>query len=82
MIRAHVEAGYDLQKIHPGVSRETWDHMVAVAQPMGFTYSGHVPADVGLVHAIETGMSTVDHLDGYIQAIASDDVQAQVNAGP
>lgn len=81
LVRAHVEAGYDLQKIHPGVSRDTWDHMVAVAQPMGFTYSGHVPADVGLVHAIETGMSTVDHLDGYIQAIAADDVQAQVNAG-
>ena len=82
LVRAHVEAGYDLQKIHPGVSRETWDHMVAIAQPMGFTYGGHVPADVGLVHAIETGMSTVDHLDGYIQAVASDDVQAQVSAGP
>ena len=82
LIRAHVQAGYDLQKIHPGVSREAWDHMVAVAQPLGFTYSGHVPADVGLVHAIETGMSTVDHLDGYIQAVASDDVQAQVSAGP
>ena len=40
-----------------------------------------MPADVGLVHAIETGMSTVDHLDGYVQAIASDDVVSQVNAG-
>ena len=82
LIRAHVEAGYDLQKIHPGVPLEAWDHMVDVAQAAGLTYSGHVPADVGLVHAIETGMSTVDHLDGYIQAIVSDDVQAQVSAGP
>lgn len=82
LIRAHVEAGYDLQKIHPGVPLEAWDHMVEVAQAAGLTYSGHVPADVGLVHAIETGMSTVDHLDGYIQAIVSDDVQAQVSAGP
>ena len=81
MVRAHVEAGYDLQKIHPGVPRDSWDRMVEVAQAAGFTYSGHVPADVGLVHAMETGMSTVDHLDGYIQAIASDDVQAQVNSG-
>ena len=81
MVRAHVEAGYDLQKIHPGVSLETWDHMVQVAQAVGLTYSGHVPADVGLVHAIETGMSTVDHLDGYVNAIASDDVQAQVSVG-
>ena len=81
MVRAHVEAGYDLQKIHPGVSLATWDHMVEIAQAAGLTYGGHVPADVGLVHAIETGMSTVDHLDGYVQAIASDDVQAQVSVG-
>ena len=81
MVRAHVEAGYHLQKIHPGVSRATWDRMVEVARDVGLTYGGHVPADVGLVHAIETGMSTVDHLDGYVQAVAPDDVQAQVNAG-
>ncbi len=81
LIRAHSEAGYDLQKIHPGVPLAAWDRMAAVAREVGLTFGGHVPADVGLVHAIETGMSTVDHLDGYIQAIASDDVQAQVNAG-
>lgn len=81
MIRDHSAAGYDLQKIHPGVSLETWDHMAAVAAEVGLTYGGHVPADVGLVHAIETGMSTVDHLDGYVQAVASDDVVAQVNTG-
>ena len=81
MIRDHSRAGYDLQKIHPGVSLETWDHMVEVAGEVGLTYGGHVPEAVGLVHALETGMSTVDHLDGYVQAIASDDVVSQVNAG-
>ena len=82
LVRAHKDAGYDLQKIHPGVSRETWDRMVEVAAEVEITYGGHVPADVGLVHAVETGISTVDHLDGYVQAMASDDVQAQVGAGP
>lgn len=81
LIRAHAKAGYHLQKIHPGVPMAAWDRMAEVAEEEGITFGGHVPADVGLVHAIETGMSTVDHLDGYIQAIASDDVQAQVNAG-
>ena len=81
LVRAHREAGYDLQKIHPGVARETWDHMVTVAEQVGLTFGGHVPADVGLVHAIETGMSTVDHLDGYVQAVASADVVSQVNVG-
>jgi imidazolonepropionase-like amidohydrolase len=81
LVRAHAAAGYDLQKIHPGVSRATWDHMVEVAREAGMTFGGHVPADVGLVHAIETGMSTVDHLDGYVVAVAADAVQSQVNAG-
>ena len=81
LIRTHAEAGYHLQKIHPGVPLEAWDRMAEVAGEVGITFGGHVPADVGLVHAMATGMSTVDHLDGYVQAIASDDVQAQVNAG-
>lgn len=81
LVRAHAAAGYHLQKIHPGVSRATWDHMVAVAEEVGLTFGGHVPADVGLVHAMETGMSTVDHLDGYVQAVASPGVVAQINSG-
>jgi len=81
LVRNHKAAGYDLQKIHPGVSLATWDHMVDVAEEVGLTFGGHVPSDVGLVHAIETGMSTVEHLDGYVQAVASDDVVSQVNTG-
>jgi len=81
LIRTHAEAGYDLQKIHPGVSRESWDRMVEAAREVGLTFGGHVPTDVGLEHALETGMSTVDHLDGYVRAVAGDAVQSQVNAG-
>lgn len=81
LIREHAAAGYDLQKIHPGVSRESWDRMVAAAEEVGLTFGGHVPSDVGLEHAIRTGMSTVDHLDGYVQAVAAEDVVAQINTG-
>jgi hypothetical protein len=81
LMRAAKESGYDLMKIHPGIPLDAWDRMAEVAEEVNLTFGGHVPADVGLVHAIETGMSTVDHLDGYVQAIASDNVQAQVNAG-
>jgi imidazolonepropionase-like amidohydrolase len=55
--------------------------MVEVAREVGLTYGGHVPAEVGLVHAIETGMSTVDHLDGYVEAVAADEVVSQINTG-
>ena len=81
LLRANAAAGYDLQKIHPGVPVAAWDHMVDVAREVGLTYGGHVPADVGLVHAIETGMSTVDHLDGYVEAVAADEVVSQINTG-
>jgi hypothetical protein len=81
LVRAHAAAGYDLQKIHPGVPLPAWDRMVEVAEEVGLTFGGHVPADVGLVHAMQTGMSTVDHLDGYVRAVAPPGVTSQINAG-
>lgn len=73
MIRSAAAAGYDLQKIHPGVSRAAWDRMVEVAREVGITYGGHVPADVGIEHALATGISTVDHMDGYLEDARRDD---------
>ncbi len=81
LVRAHAAAGYDLQKIHPGVSLVTWDRMATVAREVGLRFGGHVPEDVGLVHALETGMSTVDHLDGYVEAVTSGEVMAKVAMG-
>ena len=37
------------------------------AKEVGLEFSGHIPADVGLVRAIDRGQKTVDHLDGYIE---------------
>ena len=70
LVRDAAAAGYDLQKIHPGVSRATWDHMVRVAREVGLPWGGHVPAAVGVEHALRTGMTTVDHVDGYLEAAA------------
>ncbi len=75
LVRAHQAAGYDLLKIHPGVSLEVWDRMVEVAREVGITYAGHVPTEVGIHHAIETGMSTVDHFDGFLQATRREGVE-------
>jgi imidazolonepropionase-like amidohydrolase len=81
MIRIHEAMGYDLQKIHPGVPLPTWDRMVQAASEVGLTFGGHVPADVGLERALATGMSTVDHLDGYVVAAASTEVRGRLAAG-
>lgn len=63
------EAGYDLLKIHPGVSREAFDTLVATARRVGIPFAGHVPQDVGIARAIEARYATIEHLDGYIEAI-------------
>ncbi len=74
LVRAHHEAGYDFLKIHPGVPLESWNRMVEVAQEVGITYAGHIPAAVGIEHAVATGMATIDHLDGYLEATRREDL--------
>ena len=81
LVRQHQAGGYDLLKIHPGIPLDAWDRLTATAQEVGISYAGHVPADVGLFHALETGMTCVDHLDGYVEAIDAPALQARLEAG-
>lgn len=62
-------AGYDLLKIHPGLSRPVFDAMAAKAHEVGIPFAGHVPIDVGLHRALEAKYRSIDHLDGYIEAL-------------
>ena len=79
LVREYAEDGYDFLKIHPGVERAVWDHMVEVAQEVGITFAGHVPSAVGIRHALETGISTVDHLDGYLDGTRADDLPEEAD---
>jgi hypothetical protein len=65
-------AGYDLLKIHPGVARGPFDVLAATAQTLGIPFAGHVPIDVGIHRALEAGYASVDHLDGYVEALLKD----------
>ena len=64
------KAGYDLLKIHPGVPRDGFDALAKSADAQGIRFAGHVPADVGLQRALETKFWTIDHIDGYLEALA------------
>ena len=66
-VRRQKLEGWDLLKIHPGPTLDEYDAMAATAQEVGIRFAGHVPADVGLEHAILMGQETFDHLDGYIE---------------
>ena len=62
-------AGYDFLKIHPGIAGEVFDTLAATARRLGIRFAGHVPLDVGLARALETGYASIDHLDGYVEAM-------------
>lgn len=69
MVNAQFEAGYDFLKIHPGLTREEFDAVADTARSLGIPFAGHVPADVGVERALEAGIATIDHLDGYMQSL-------------
>ena len=65
--REQKAAGWDLLKVHPGLTRDEYDAMARTARDLGIRFAGHVPAEAGLLHALEMGQETIDHLDGYIE---------------
>ncbi|HEU0053264.1 MAG TPA: amidohydrolase family protein, partial [Longimicrobium sp.] len=67
MVRAQKAEGWDLLKVHPGLSRAEYDAMATTAREVGIRFGGHVPEEVGLLHAIEMGQETFDHVDGYAE---------------
>jgi len=72
MVRQQKQEGWDLLKVHPGLTRDEYDAMAKTAKEVGIRFAGHVPADVGIIHALEMGQETIDHVDGYIEYLNGD----------
>jgi cytosine/adenosine deaminase-related metal-dependent hydrolase len=62
-------AGYDLLKVHPGIKADVYDAMAATATRLGIRFVGHVPLDVGLRRALAARQASLDHVDGFIEAM-------------
>jgi len=71
-VRDQAIAGYDFIKIHPGLTRAEYDAIAAAAREVRIPFAGHVPAAVGLEGALASGQASIDHLDGYVQALVPD----------
>jgi len=71
-VRTQVAEGWDLLKVHPGLSRGVYDAMADEAHRLDIRFGGHVPQDVGLLHALESGQETFDHIDGYGAHLGAD----------
>lgn len=69
MVTQQHKAGYDLLKIHPGVPRDAFDALAAKADELKIPFAGHVPEAVGLQRALDAKYRSIDHLDGYVEAL-------------
>ena len=69
MVRAQSEAGYDLLKLHPGLWPEAFRAIAATAEALGIDYSGHISVAVGLDRVLASRQGSIDHLDGYGEAL-------------
>ncbi len=66
-------AGYDLLKILEGLSVEVYDAIADEANRVGIPFGGHVPNEVGVLHALSAGQRSIDHLDNYLDALVPED---------
>ncbi len=69
MVRDQRRSGYDFVKIHPGLTAEEFEAVAETANELGMPFAGHVPVAVGIARALQLGMATIDHLDGYFAAL-------------
>ena len=78
-VSAYQEAGYDFLKIHPGIQREVFDTLVKTANEVGISFSGHVPVDVGIRHALKSQFASIDHVDGFLEGLVPEEAGVQPN---
>ncbi len=69
-VREQYEAGYDLLKLHPGLSLEQFNALADEANQIGIEFSGHISHAVGLERSLEAGQGSIDHLDRYMEFLA------------
>ncbi len=66
-VRQQKAEGWDLLKVLGGLTVESYDAMARTAKASDIRFAGHVPAAVGVPHALEMGQDTIDHVDGYAE---------------
>ena len=80
LVREYHEAGFDLLKVHEGLSPETYTALAAEARSLGIPFAGHVADEVGLFAALEGGHDTVDHLDNFVEALIPEEDREDMEA--
>ncbi len=71
-VRDYQAAGFDLLKLGT-IDAESYAAMAAAAHEIGMPFGGHIPAEVGLVAALDARQTSIDHYDRYVEFLVPDD---------
>ncbi|MGE0597141.1 MAG: amidohydrolase family protein [Hyphomonadaceae bacterium] len=66
IVRQQAACGYDFIKIHNVLPPSVFDAVADEARRAGLDLVGHVPHRIGVRHAAESGMRTMEHLKGWL----------------
>jgi len=69
VVEDHIASGYDFIKVYNGLKRDVYQALAAEAAKRGIPVAGHVPWSVGLGDTMATGQRSIEHLDGWIDAV-------------
>ena len=80
-VRLAKSSGFDLLKVHEGLSAETYAAIARTGRELGLPWGGHVSQFVGVPGALAAKQSTIDHIDDYIDAMQPANSPALTAAG-
>ncbi|SNS55181.1 Amidohydrolase family protein [Belliella buryatensis] len=72
MVSEQATAGYDHLKLHPGLDMPRFMAISTTAKAEGIKFGGHVSLNVGLEQSLLNGYRSIEHMDGYIEALIAD----------
>jgi imidazolonepropionase-like amidohydrolase len=76
LVRDAHAAGFDLLKVHEGLSADAYAAIVRTGTEVGLPWGGHVSEHVGVAGALAAKQSTIDHFDDYLDALQPTDSPA------
>jgi imidazolonepropionase-like amidohydrolase len=81
LMLSYRSSGYDFLPIAGDIAPTVFDSLAEEAHSRGYTFGGTIPEGVGLRNALASGISTVEHLDGYLEEVVSDEVRTRLVRG-
>ena len=81
VVADYKKTGFDLIKVHEGLSPETYEAVAKKAKELNIPIAGHVTASVGLPRALNARQASIEHLDGYLRALIRKDSPVQAPGG-